>query len=75
MTHEHTDSGKVEQYSVGTESAILKCGERDRNFAEIQFSLSSNADVKVEGEVAINFMGLRTSDLSIFEDLRKGEAG
>ena len=54
---------------------ILKCGDRGRNFAEIQLSLSSNANVKVEGEVAINFRGQRTPDLSIFEDLRKGEAG
>ena len=54
---------------------ILKCGDRDRNFAEIQLSLSSNANGKVEGEVAINFRGQRTPDLSIFEDLRKGEAG
>ena len=33
------------------------------------------ANGKVEGEVAINFRGQRTPDLSIFEDLRKGEAG
>ena len=54
---------------------ILKCGDREWNFAEIQLSLSSNANGKVEGEVAINLRGQMTPDLSIFEDLRKGEAG
>ena len=52
---------------------ILKCVDRKRNFAEIQLSLSSNANGKVDGE--INFRGQRTLDLSIVEDLRKGEAG
>ena len=54
---------------------ILKYVDRERNFAEIQLSLSSNANGKVDGEVAINFRGQRSPDLSIFEDLRKGEAG
>ena len=54
---------------------ILKCGDRGRNFAEIQLSLSSNANGTVEGEEEINFRGQKTPDLSSFEDLRKSEAG